>query len=381
MNILKYPCFLLFSALILSCNAEKVKEESTEPKVVSTENELVLSDQQLKAIDIGVGTMEKTQLAGMLQLNGRVDVNPDHKVSLSSAMGGHITGINALPGKAVRKGEVILTVEDQQFIQIQQDYLTTQAALLSALPNYERQKELNSSKSASDKIMQQAETEYRSLLAIKSGLEEKLRMIHIDPAKLTSDKIKRSIPVIAPFNGVISKVFVNKGAYVASTDALVELINPQGFLLNMTVFEKDLPKIQIGQLIDAYTNEHPDIKIRAKVITKGASITENGSSEFMAQLTESYPAKLVDGLYINARLALDNMDAYTVPTDAVVSFEGESYVFEAMQNNRFQLQKIEAGESTEDTIEVKNYADLLNKKIVSKGAYALLMALKNKTEE
>lgn len=378
---MKYISFLLFSFLIISCNQEKTEEPSTEPKAELTANELVLSDDQLKTVDISIGTIEKKQLAGLLQLNGKVDVNPDYKVSLSSALGGHITSINALPGKAVKKGDVILTLEDQQFIQIQQDYLTTQAALLSAQPNYERQKELNSSKSTSDKVMQQAETEYRSLLAIKRGLEEKLRLIHINPSLLTSDNIKRSIPIIAPFNGVISKVFVNKGKYVSSTDVLVELINPQGFLLNMTVFEKDLPKIKTGQIMDAYTNENPDTKFRAKVITKGTSINENGSSEIMAQLTESTPEKLVDGLYINAQVALDHIDAYTVPNDAVVTFEGKSYIFESKENNKYLLQEVEVGESTNGFIEVKNYTDLLNKKIVSKGAYALLMALKNKAEE
>ncbi|WP_149912548.1 efflux RND transporter periplasmic adaptor subunit [Sphingobacterium cavernae] len=378
---MKYISFLLFSFLTFSCNQEKTNEQSTEPKVELAENELVLSPGQLKTIGINIGTIEKKQLAGLLQLNGKVDVNPDYKVSISSTLGGHITSINALPGKAVKKGEVILNLEDQQFIPIQQDYLTTQAALLSVQPNYERQKELNNSKSTSDKVMQQAETEYKSLLAIKRGLEEKLRLININPFNLTSDNIKRSVPVLAPFNGVISKVFVNKGRYVSSTDVLVELINPQGFLLNITVFEKDLPKIETGQIIDAYTNENPDTKFRARIITKGTSINDNGSSEIIAQLTESTPAKLVDGLYINAKVALDNIDAYTVPNDAVVTFEGKSYIFESKENNKYILQEVEAGESNNGFIEVKNYADLLNKKIVSKGAYDLLMALKNKAEE
>lgn len=378
---MKYISFLLFSILMISCNQEKTNGESSESRVVLTENELVLSDQQLKTIGITISAVEKKQLMGMLQLNGRVDVNPDYKVSLSSALGGHITSINALPGKTVKKGEVILTLEDQQFIQIQQDYLTTQAALLSAQPNYERQKELNNSKSTSDKVMQQAETEYRSLLAIRRGLEEKLRLININPSSLTYDKIRRSIPIVAPFNGVISKVLVNKGRYVSSTDVLIELINPEGFLLNINVFEKDLPRIEIGQFIDAYTNENPGTIIRAKVITKGTNINENGSGEIIAQLAESTTVKLMSGLYINAKIALDNIDAYTVPNDAVVSFEGKSYVFESKGKNKFNLLKAEIGESSGNSIEVKNYSDLLNKKIVNKGAYALLMALKNKAEE
>lgn len=378
---MKYISFLLFSLLIISCDQQKTTEKPTEPKGDLIENQLTLSDQQLKTIEVGSGIIEKKQLAGTLQLNGKVDVDPNYKVSLSSALGGHITSINALPGKVVRKGDVILTIEDQQFIQIQQDYLTAQAELLSAKPDYDRQKELNSSKSSSDKVMQQSQTAYMSLLATKSALEEKLKMININPVNLTSDRIKRSISIVAPFNGLISKVFVNRGKYVSSSDVLVELINPQGLLLNMTVFEKDLPKIEIGQIIDAYTNENSETKIRAKVITKGTSINENGSSEIIAQIITNSPVKLVPGLYINAQIALKNIDVYTISSDAVVNFEGENYVFESLANHKFQLQKIEIGETASDTsIEVKNYTDLLNKKIVNKGAYGLLMALKNKGE-
>ena len=373
--------FLLFTLLFISCNQEKGTVEPIENKAILKNNELVLSDEQLKSIEIAIGTLEKKQVAETLNLNGKVVLNPDYKVSLSSALGGHITAINALPGKPVKKGEIILTLEDQQFIQIQQDYLTTKAQLLSAAPNYERQKELNASKSASDRVMQQAETEYRSLVAIKKALEEKLKLININPSELTPEKIKRSISIAAPFNGFISEVFVNKGKYVSSSDVLVELINPQGLLLDITVFEKDLAKIQTAQIIEVYTNEIPDAKIQAKVVIKGTNINENGSSGIIAQFTENFVSKLVPGQYINAQIALENIDAYTVSSDAVVYYEGKSYVFELLGKNLFKLNEIKTGAISSNGIEIKNGKDLQDKKIVAKGAYALLMALKNKAEE
>ncbi|MHC8950258.1 hypothetical protein ACYX7F_15060 [Sphingobacterium hungaricum] len=55
-------------------------------------------------------------------------------------------------------------------------------------------------------------------------------------------------------------------------------------------------------------------------------------------------------------------------------------MFESLGNNKFQLLNVEVGESGNEYVEVKNYSDFINKSIVSKGAYALLMALKNKVE-
>ena len=378
---MKYLFIILSAFLILSCKNEAVKEETAKPASKVVENQLELTNEQLKTIELSTVKMAKKQISGTLQLNGKVDVDPDSKVSISSALGGHVKSVRVLPGKFVKKGDVIVIIEDNQFIQIQQDYLTTQAQLLSAAPNYNRQKELNTTKSTSDKLMQQAETEYKSLLAIKNGLEEKLRLLNINPSKVAAGKIQRSINIVAPFSGVVSGVNVNKGKYVAPSDVLVELINPQGLILKVKVFEKDLPKIAIGQNVTLFTNGDADNKLKAKIITKGNSILEDGSTEVIAKLINANKSELINGLYINALIDLDNIDAFTLPEDAVVSFEGKNYVFEQIALGKFRMIEVETDTSSAGFISIQNHTSLLNRNIVGKGAYALLMALKNKTEE
>lgn len=378
---MKYLFIILSAFLVLSCKNEAVKNETEKSVSKTIQNELILTKEQLKTIELNTVKIEKKQISGTLQLNGKVDVDPDSKVSISSALGGHVKSVRVLPGKFVKKGEIIVTIEDNQFIQIQQDYLTTQAQLLSAAPNYNRQKELNTSKSTSDKLMQQAETEYKSLLAVKNGLEEKLRLLNINPSKVAAGKIQRSINIVAPFSGVVSQVNVNKGKYVAPSDELVELINPQGLILKIKVFEKDLPKISVNQNVTVFTNGNANNKLKAKIITKGNSILEDGSTEVIAKLLNTNIHELVNGLYINALIDLDNIDAFTLPADAVVSFEGKNYVFEQKSQEKFLIVEVETGNTFQESIAIINAEVLLNKKIVNKGAYALLMALKNKVEE
>ena len=378
---MKYLFIIISAFLVLSCKNETVKEETGKALSQATKDELILTKEQLKTIELSTVKMQKKQISGTLQLNGKVDIDPDSKVSISSALGGHVKSVRVLAGKFVRKGDVIVIIEDNQFIQIQQDYLTTQAQLLSAAPNYNRQKELNTTKSTSDKLMQQAETEYKSLLAIKNGLEEKLRLLNINPSKVAAGKIQRSINIVAPFSGVVSGVNVNKGKYVAPSDVLVELINPQGLILKVKVFEKDLPKIAIGQNVTLFTNGDADNKLKAKIITKGNSILEDGSTEVIAKLINANKSELINGLYINALIDLDNVDAFTLPADAVVSFEGKNYVFEQIAAGKFRMMEVEIGTANEGFVSIQNHSSLLNKNIIGKGAYSLLMALKNKTEE
>ncbi|UZJ63815.1 hypothetical protein OKW96_15490 [Sphingobacterium sp. KU25419] len=51
-----------------------------------------------------------------------------------------------MSGASFRKGQILATLEDPQFIQLQEDYLSNVALLQTAKLNYNRQKELNTTK-------------------------------------------------------------------------------------------------------------------------------------------------------------------------------------------------------------------------------------------
>lgn len=380
---MKNIAIILFITIFFGCQndrdtAEQGKESSETPAI---DNIVRLTSEQLENASIDSVSLEKVNISGVLRLNGTVEVDPDNRVSLSSALGGHIKSVNVLPGQAVRKGEAILTVEDNQFIQVQQDYLTTKAELTSAEADFNRQKELNASKSVSDKAVEQAETEYLSLLATKRGLEEKLRLINISPSQLTPANIRRGINIVAPFNGVISDVMVNKGKYVSPSDVLVELINPQSMLLRLQVFEKDWSSVRVGQTIEAHTNQESDKKIQAEIISTGMIINEDGSALVIARVKNPQIVPLVPGLYVNALIHIENKNVYTLPNDAIVSFENKSYIFEWIESTSFRMKEVTTGSSNDGKVEIVNYEDLVDKPIVNKGAYSLLMAAKNKSEE
>ena len=72
--------------------------------------------------------------------------------------------------------------------------------------------------------------------------------------------------------------------------------------------------------------------------------------------------------------------ASVLPEEAVVRFEGKQYIFEALENNQFRMTEVEVGDIENDYIEIISGEELKNKKIVIKGAYNLLMSLKNIAE-
>ncbi len=356
------------------------KPETVQQTETADESMLSLTDEQLKQFDLSVVSLEQQPISSTLKLTGSIDVPPQNLVSVSSALGGYVKSTRLLPGTHFRKGEILVTLEDNQYIQLQQDYLTTNAKLVNARAEYNRQKELNQSQASSDKVYQQATADLRMLEAEKAGLEQKLRLININPSKISVGNISRTAPVYAPFDGFVSRVFVNIGKYVSPADVMFELVDPRDIHLNLKVFEKDWDRISIGQPLTAYTNSNPEKKYSAKVILIGKNISDDRAVEVHAHF-ENYDSKLIPGMYMNAEAEIPELTAFAVPDECVLNYEGENFVFVRISKNEFEMIPVVIGQTGNGFTEITNPDQLKSKEIVMKGAYTLLMALKNKGEE
>ena len=371
-----YIYIVLF--FLFSCTAKE--QEVKEEQATVIENQITFTDAQLKSAGLSYVKLEEKKMASVLRLNGKIDVPPQNMVSISVPMGGYLKNTKLLPGMHVNKGEVIATIEDQQYIQLQQDYLLTKSKIAYSKLEYERQKELNQSKATSDKVFQQAAAEYNSLTIMLSSLGEKLKLIGKNPSSISEKNISRSISIYAPIDGFVTKVNVNIGKYVSPTDVLFELVNPADIHLAINVFEKDLSKLFIGQEVVTYTNNDPKNKHLAEILLIGKDLGEDRSTEVHCHF-EDYDKTLIPGTYMNAEVQVKANNNFVLPEEAVVSFENKKYAFVKQSAKEFKMIPVETGVVENGFIEVLNAKQLANETFVQKGAYTLLMTLKNKAEE
>lgn len=376
---MKYITILLL-ALLLSNSCSNNKNEGKEP-VLAKEDIVTLTDAQYKNADIKTGKIEKRAISTLLKLNGKIDVPPQNMVSVSTPFGGFLKTSKLLPGMHVKKGELLATMEDQQYIQLQQDYLTAKSKWMYFENEYNRQKELNQSKANSDKVFQQTEMEFNTQKIAVSALGEKLRLININPLTLNESNLSRTISVYSSIDGFVSKVNVNIGKYVNPSDVLFELINPEDIHLNLKVFEKDLDKISIGQKLIAFNNNQPNKKHHCEIILISQDLSSDRNVDVHCHFVD-YDKTLLPGMYMNAEIEISLSNALTINTDAIVSFEGKDYVFAQEGKLSFRLREVLKGSSKDDYTEIisNNGASLNDLPIVTKGAYTLLTQLKNKAE-
>jgi membrane fusion protein, heavy metal efflux system len=372
------------SLLLLSCADKKTEDKETEVKkqTVENSNTVSLTTEQEKNAGIATGKLEMTYISSTLKVSGQIDVPPQNMVTVSVPLGGYLQNTRLLPGMFVKKGQSLAVVQDEQFIQMQQDYLTAKARLGFLQKEYERQRDLNQSKATSDKQFQQTESEYRMQQATVRGLYERLRLIGINPDRLSAGSISRSINIYSPINGYVSKVNVSIGKYVNPSDVLFEIINPNSIHLALNVFEKDINKLKIGQKVLAYSNSNPTKKYNCEIILINKDVSADRSAEVHCHF-ENYDKDLVPGMFMNAEIEQSNYQAYVLPEEAIVNYEKQNYVFVAKTNNQFEMMAVETGTVQNGKVEIKlgTNNDLLKNSFVTKGAYTLLMKMKNTEDE
>jgi cobalt-zinc-cadmium efflux system membrane fusion protein len=373
--------FIILSLFIItSCGSKNSTEVTAEAPAQETESIVTLSDTQLKSTEISVSKLEQKAISSVIKVNGSIDVPPQNIVSVSIPMGGYLKSTKLLPGMPIRKNETIAMIEDQQYIQMQEDYLTTKSKLAYSKSELDRQKELNASKASSDKVYQQTQMEYNTLKIMLSSLEQKLKMININPNSVSESNITRTVSIQSPINGFVSKVNVNIGKYVSPTDVLFEIIDPSTIHLNLKVFEKDLNKLSIGQKLIAYSNSNEEKKYSGEI----SLISNDLSPERIAEVHchfENPDKSLKPGMYMNAEIELMSHNTLAIAEEAIVNFEGKDYVFVKKSGKEFEMLQVGTGVKENKFIEITNSEKFTNREIVIKGAYTLLMTLKNKSEE
>lgn len=380
MNI-QHKITACLACLVIATSACKQEEPAKEVAETAHAEEVTLSERAISNAGITTGTAELTMLKELLKVSGMAEVPPRSMVSVSFPMSGILKNAQLLPGSRVGKGQVLATLEDAAFVQLQQDFLQARERLTLLRLDFERQKALSAESAGSVKVFEQANAEYAMQQVLVKSLEERLKLIGLQPEKLTVDKITRSVAVVSPINGFVKTVNVNVGKYTSPGEVLFELIDPRDIHASLTVFEKDLHKLKVGQRVTIYTTARPGIPYQADVILVSRDIDDNRAAtvhcHFAGEHSDVYP-----GMYLTAEVGLDASQQYTLPEEAVVRHSGSEYVFVVKSPGQYRMQQVQTGMRTEGKVAVSaegiNWA---SQQLVLTNAYALLGKLMNTEEE
>jgi RND family efflux transporter MFP subunit len=373
---------------LVSCHSGTKKVVETKKTEVLPEDIIELRDDQIRLANIETGAFETRSLSGTLKVSGTVATAPQNLATVSMPMGGFVKSASLMPGNAVSKGQTLAILENQEFIDIQQNYLEAKNKFEFAEAEFKRHTELYKEDVYSKQNLQQVTSDYKNLKAQLKSLEQKLAMIGISPATLTEDNISRAVAVVSPISGYVKTVNINIGKFVAPSDVLFEIVNSDKLFLELTLFEKDADKVSTGQKIRFYINNETE-QHEAVITQTGKSV--NTDRTYRVYATVSATCKnVLPGMYVNAIIETSGNEVTALPSDAIVSFDDKDYIFVFDKNKEeggkpfteYKMIEVHKGISDGGYTEVilPEGSGLKIAKVVIKGAYNLLSAKKNAGE-
>lgn len=357
---------------------EQVKKEESHP---AAPNVVELTAGQMKTVHIAFSEVQMKALSGAVKANGMLDVPPQNLVSISAPMGGFIKSTELLQGMRVSKGDPIVVMQHQDYIQLQQDFLEVKSQLEFLKPEYQRQQELSKENVNAVKVLQQARAQYESALARSAGLRSRLQLLGIDPDKLNDQNLQSTITIRSPIAGYVTQVNVNVGMYANPADVIFKIVDTGHLHAELSVFEKDVPKIKVGQKVRVtLANEQTERLATVYLIGReiGADRTVRIHCHFDAE-----DDGLLPGTYLSAFIEAGAQQVPALPEAAIVNFEGKDYVFIADDKaGKFKMIPVTKGLNESGYTEVSFSSELsAGSKVVTQGAYDLMARLKNSEEE
>lgn len=297
-------------AILTACNSSSDTKQEMPTSVTADSVTVITPDSTAYSQPYDSTSIDGTTAAtaiNKVSFNGTLIVPPQNFASVTMLMGGIIRSANLLPGSYVKKGTLLATLDNLDFISLQQTFLESQAQTEYLKSEYNRQLVLSKEEVASVKKLEQSKADYLSMKSKMEAAAAQLSLLGISTQSLAKNGIMPVLEIKAPVNGYIGKVKVNVGKYLNEGDILCEIINKQETLLRLTTYEKDLKDIRLGAKVWFRVNGMGTKTFEAKLISIGQEVDETSRSLEVFAKVISEDVNFRPGMYVTAQIEKDGM--------------------------------------------------------------------------
>lgn len=377
---------LMAGVLLTSCKGGKDNKaveakENSEQQADTTakKSNLELTPEQMKSVGIVVGPIEQRNLDDVVKANGQLAVPPQNKADVSILSGGIISSINVLEGQQVHRGQVLATVQNQDLIKLQQDYLAAKNNFAYVQAEYDRQSQLKAAGAGTGKSFQSSEATYNAEHSRIAAYESQLRQLGVSPNKISSGHIVATFPVVSPINGTVGTIKSNTGAFVQPGTSIMEVVDNSKIHCDLTVFERDLMRVKIGQKVSFQLTNQDNQVINGTINGINKSFENESKGVIVHAVIDNKAQKnLIPGMYVTALISTGTHLTTAVPVDAVVRSEGKQFVFmvipETSKGSTLKFKRIEVttGITELGYVEINSLEDMpASAEVALKGAFYL----------
>lgn len=356
MKFFKYKIsIIILSAVLLSCahnhkegeghdhdhaDHEEADSHAEGDHSAHEEGALHLSQAQAKTVGLQFGNFSSIKINDFVKATGVLGLPSNAQTSVSARSTGTIRGTKKyVEGGYIKKGEIIASLENPDFIGTQQGYLEVVAELALERLEVDRQKTLASANAGVLRDLQQAEAKVKILSAKAKGISKQLEYLGISTAELTPDNIRDQITIVSPASGYISVVNIHDGMYVGRSSTLMEIISARHLHLELDVFENDIAKIKEGLKISYSAPALGDKIFEASVNVVGKEFNAQAKTVRIHGHLEGDKPQFIRDLFVNAKIWLNDSTVNALPEEAIITDGATAFIYVA--TNDYQIDEIE----------------------------------------
>lgn len=364
--------------VVSSCNKNEKEVQSLE--TISEKNQIILTEEQVKTAEIESGNLLRSLSTEVVYCNGMIDVPPDSKASIHVPVPGYVQHVYVLPGDKVIKGQRLVSLFHPDYISLQKQYTELVSQLKLAEKEFERQNILKNEDATTGRIFEKAEADLKTLRSQVGALEAQLTMLGMKPDEIFNGKIYNEVVLLAPFSGFVGSVNVNTGEYISQDKEIMTVLNNDHLHAELRVFEKDILKIKEKQpVLILLTGSNKTYEAQVKLVGKEVDPVSK-TVQVHAHISKNYP-EIVIGMFANAEILTSTDSVYVLPERAIMEEDGRFYCMVDLGQHIYEMQEVITGNTHDGYTEILNYEELINKKIVLKGAYSLFAMIKKSNED
>ena len=293
-----------------------------------TFDDIPLTQQQVSTAELRMGEVQTRELDATLRVTGTLVLRLQSMADVSSLMGGVVRSILVSEGQRVSKGQVVATVENTGVVTLQREYFTALRESEAARAELTRQQTLAKAGAGVAKNLQQAETAARIADASLTGIGQQLRQMGISPKSVASGSFATVFPLRAPISGTVSRISASIGSYADMQSPLLAIRDNSAMECDLNVFEKDVAKVAVGDRVELLLANQPGRVLRGRVYGVNQYFNDAAKSVAVHVRLDASPRQgLIDGMYVSGTIATGRQKCRALPSQAIVSTEGKSYIF------------------------------------------------------
>lgn len=245
-----------------------------------------------------IAAAEETISRG-LELTGSVE--PYRVARLASPAEGPITDIRVREGDRVRAGDLLLSLGRKEGADALIDSLREE--LKKEEDNLRRTRRLVESEALPGENLDQARAAFEKVRALLIKAEE----------------AARDYTIQAPWDGLVSRLPVKEGEFVAPRAVLLEIYDPSSLVILAAVPERHAAEIAVDMQVDLRLDAYPEEVFPGRV-ERVYPFLDPGTRTRTMEVVPDRALQLLPGMFARLKVLLESADpAVVVPAEAVVT--------------------------------------------------------------